>query len=68
MKVLKIKENKDGSATMDYELTRLELKVIKRTLGVKRLTKKRLNDYLLRILIAGANKDSEELVKGVNKK
>ena len=67
MNILKIKENKDGSATIDYVLTSLELKVIKRALGVKRLTKKRINDFIMKSIIAGASKDAEELIKGVKK-
>lgn len=67
MKVLKIKENADGSATMDYKLTKFELTVIKRVLGVKRLTKKKINNYILKAIIAGANRDVQELVKGVKK-
>ena len=64
MKIFSIKENKDGSATMEYELTAFELKVIKRSLGVKRLTKKRINSFIMKSIIMGANK---ELVKGVKK-
>jgi len=67
MKFLKIKENKDGSAIMDCELTKLELTVIKRALGVKRLTKKRMNEYILKAIIAGASRDAQELIKGVKK-
>lgn len=61
MKVLKVKDNPDGSATIDYELSKFELKVIKRSLGVKRLTKKRINDFLMRALIELAR------TKGVKK-
>ena len=55
MKVLKYIEDSDGSATIHYELSEFDIKVIKRSLGlgVKKLTKKRLNDFLMRALIEG---------------
>ena len=66
MKIFKVTENKDGSATIDYQLTPFELKVIKRVLGVKRLTKKRINNFINKAIIAGAHKDGKELLeKGV---
>ena len=53
---------------INYELSALELKVIKRVLGVKKLTKKQVCQFIQRAIIVGVNKDVEELVKGVKKK
>jgi len=57
MKVLKIKENSDRSVTIDCEFTLFELKVIKRTLGIGRLTKKRLTQFIQKAIIVGAKKE-----------
>jgi hypothetical protein len=47
MKILKIKEQKDGSAIIDYEITKEEEKVIKQITRVKKLTKKIINKFVL---------------------
>jgi len=54
MKVLKVIEKADGGSVIHYELSEFDLKVIKRSLKVKRLTKKRINDFLMRAMIEGA--------------
>ena len=61
MKVLKIKENKDGSGTIDYEVTKTDQKIIKTLLGVKRLTIKRINKFVKDGLIACMNKEAKKL-------
>ena len=52
MKVLKITENKDGSATINYEITKAEKELIKRVYKRKRFTPA----LLRRILIDAVNK------------
>ena len=47
MKILKIRQNKDGSATMDYELNAKEKKMIKQIYGWKKLTPQRCNQAIL---------------------
>ena len=65
MEILKVTEHEDDSATIEYVLTALERKTIKRVLEVKKLTKKRINDFIRRTIIAGANRDAKKLIKGV---
>lgn len=48
MKVLKITENKDGSALIDYEITDKDKEIIKQLLKVKKLTNKRINEFVLK--------------------
>jgi len=54
MKVLKIKEYKDGSATISFTIDEAERKLIKQVTGVKRLTKKRIGEFVLDSLIERA--------------
>lgn len=61
MEVLKIKENKDGSATMDYTLDEEELTWIKRILKVKRLTRNRINKFILNTLHKIVQKEIENI-------
>ena len=51
MKVLKVKENADGSVTIDFELSEFDRKVIRRFLKLKRLTKKRIEDFMTKALL-----------------
>lgn len=57
MKVLSFKDNKDGSATMEYEITTKERQAIKKYTGVKRLTKKRINKEILKAIKDSLQKD-----------
>ena len=60
MKVLKIKENADGSATIDYELSEFDRKIIRRVLKVKKLTKKRINDFMTKAVLTYISKKGGE--------
>ena len=51
MKVLKLKENAEGSIIITFELSEFDRKVIKRVLKVKKLTKKRINDFMTKSLL-----------------
>lgn len=61
MKVLKITENKDGSATLDCEVTKADQELIKTILGVKRLTKKRIEKFVYNSLVSSINKEAKKL-------
>lgn len=47
MKVLKITSNKDGSATIDYEITKIEKELIKKALNVDKLTINMINKFVI---------------------
>ena len=68
MKVLKVTENPDGSATIVYELSDFDRKVIKRHLKVKRLTKKRINQFVQKAITNGVYRDATELIEGGEKR
>jgi len=51
MKVIKIIEHQDGSATMEYEVTTKERATIKSTYGIKRLTNKKLNSFIRKAIV-----------------
>ena len=59
MKVLKIKEYKDGSATINFTINDAERELIKQVTGVKRLTTKRIGKFVLKNLVGAA----KEVVK-----
>lgn len=61
MRVLKIKENKDGSAIIDYEVTKTDQELIKRIIGVKRLTKKRINKFVKDGLTKTIHREAKKL-------
>jgi len=63
VKVTKIKGHKDGSATVDVEYDKAFADAIKKHLGIKRLTKKRLNTVVKAAFIAGAAFAEKELSK-----
>ena len=56
MEILKITDNDDGSATLDFEITSFEKRKIKEYLRVKRLTSKRLSTFVQNAIIAYAVK------------
>lgn len=58
MKILKIKEHKDGSATFYYEVSKKDKEIIKRILGIKRLNKKRINKFVKDSLINPIHKET----------
>lgn len=60
MKVLKVTEQKNGSIVIDYELSKLDRQVIKRVLKVKKLTKKKIDDYFMKALINYISKKGGE--------
>lgn len=61
MEILKTIKDSDGSVYMHCELSPLEVKVIKRHLGVKKLTKKRLTQFFQKAIIKGTKKDTKEV-------
>ena len=60
MKVLKVTEHTDGNTTIDYELSELDRQVIRRVLKVKKLTKKIINDFIMRALLHYISKKGGE--------
>jgi hypothetical protein len=50
MKILKIKEHKNGASTISYSLTKKEKDLIKAILKVKTLTTKIINQFILQAL------------------
>ena len=63
MNVIVIKENKDGSADVTVEYSKLEAQIIKQILGVKRLTKKRIGNFIKDALVKYAHKEAEKITK-----
>ena len=63
MKILKVTNHKDGTATIDYELNQQELKMIKEIAGVKRLTNKKINEIILKILTERLKKEIKKSLK-----
>lgn len=51
MRVLSIKEHKDGSATVDLEVTATDRETIRTATGIKRLTKQRISRFIKEGLI-----------------
>jgi len=70
MKVLKIKEHKDGSATIGFEITTAEKNLLKRVYNVKRFTSTLLKRVLVdavnqRVVSYGKDKNNSKLNKKV---
>lgn len=63
MKVLEIKEQKDGSAIMTYELSEKDLAVFKKLSGNHILTDKDINEIVLGAITASINSETEKEVK-----
>ncbi len=66
MKVLKIKEHKDGGATIDFEITMAEKNLLKRVYKVKRFTSTLLRKVLVdavnqRVANYGKNKNNSRV-------
>lgn len=51
MKVLKLKENKDKTMVVSFELSEFDRKIIRRVLKVKKLTKKKLDETMTKALL-----------------
>ena len=60
MKILDMKEQKDGSAIMTYELTVEERKMFKKISGKKTLTEKDINKIVLEALKDGVSSESKK--------
>lgn len=56
MKVLKIKENAGESVIVTFELSKFDRKIIRRVLKVKKLSKKRIDDFLTKSILTYINK------------
>ena len=61
MKVLKIKEQKDGSAIMTYELSGDERKLFKKVIGKERLTDKDINKVVLKAIKGGIKQQEKKI-------
>ena len=57
IKVIKITENSDGTANMEYEVSKEFRELTRKKLGVKRLTDKKLNEFVLDILTKATNEE-----------
>ena len=69
MKVLKIKEHKDGGATIDFEITTAEKNLLKRMYKVKRFTPTLLKKVLVDAINQRmANYGKEKNTSRINKK
>lgn len=60
MKVLKLKENKDKSIVVSFELSEFDRKVIRRVFKLKKLTKKKIDDFMTKALLIYINKKGGE--------
>ena len=60
MKILEIKEQKDGSAIMNYEITAEERKMFKKISGKKKLTNEDINKIVLDAIKVGVKSENEK--------
>ena len=67
MKVLEIKEQKDGSAIMNYEITAEERKMFKKIYGKKKLTNEDINKIVLDAIKVGVKSEDKKDKKAKSK-
>lgn len=63
IKLIRVKEHKDGSATYELEYDSKFKKSLKKSLGIKRLTKKKV----AKVITEGLINLAKEIVKGEKK-
>lgn len=56
IQIISLKDNPDGSATLDFEVDDIFINYVKKETGKKRVTKKALGDFVLRLLEKSINK------------
>ena len=67
MKILEIKEQKDGSAIMNYEITAEERKMFKKIVGKKKLTNDDINKIVLDAIKVGVKSEDKKDKKAKSK-